>query len=75
MPPSLVRGPGDSVLGKHTGRKALEHVVATLGYQLTKDQISRVLERVKSEGEQKSVITPDHLLELIQMARSGEEPD
>jgi methanogen homocitrate synthase len=73
--PSLVGGTRKFILGKHTGSKALEHVVSTLGYNLTREQICRVLERVKTEGEHKSVITPEHLLELIQMARSGEEQD
>jgi methanogen homocitrate synthase len=70
-----VGGTRKFILGKHTGSKALEHVVSTLGYNLTREQICRVLERVKTEGEHKSVITPEHLLELIQAARSGEDQD
>ena len=38
FPPELVGGERHFILGKHTGRKALEHVVASLGYTLTEPQ-------------------------------------
>lgn len=65
FPPDLVGGERRFILGKHTGKKALEHVVATLGYALDEDQICRVLDEVKELGESKCGITPDTLTALI----------
>ena len=53
------------LLGKHTGRKALEHVVGSLGFSLDAVQIARVLELVKERGEQKCSVTPSVLVALI----------
>ena len=74
VPPAMVGGARKFILGKHTGSKALEHVVSSLGYHLSREQICLVLDRVKAEGEHKSVVTPARLLELIQAAQSGDEP-
>ncbi len=58
------------VLGKHTGRRALEHVVCSLGCRLDDRQISRVLELVKERGEQqKCTVTPEVLMSLIRRVR------
>jgi methanogen homocitrate synthase len=63
--PEMVGGERRFILGKHTGKKALEHVVATLGYQLTGDQICQILDEVKELGEQKIGVTPETLVALI----------
>ena len=63
--PEMVGGERKFILGKHSGSKALEYVVSALGFQLSKEQVCRVLERVKTEGEHKTVVTPERLLELI----------
>jgi methanogen homocitrate synthase len=63
--PEMVGGERRFILGKHTGKKALEHVVATLGYQLNEQQICRVLDEVKELGESKIGITPETLTALI----------
>ena len=63
--PALVGGERHFLLGKHTGRKALEHVVATLGCDLSEAQISRLLDLVKEHSEQKCSITPEVLQKLI----------
>ena len=47
------------ILGKHTGKKALEHVVASIGCELTDKQVCRVLDLVKDNSEHKCNITPD----------------
>jgi methanogen homocitrate synthase len=67
--PEMVGGQRQFILGKHTGKKALEHVVATLGYQLNEQQICRVLDEVKELGESKIGITPETLTALIRHAR------
>ncbi|HNX18016.1 MAG TPA: homocitrate synthase family protein [Methanoregula sp.] len=65
FPPDLVGGERHFLLGKHTGRKALEHVVATLGLTLTEPQICRLLDLVKEQSELKCSITPGVLQTLI----------
>jgi methanogen homocitrate synthase len=67
--PEMVGGERQFILGKHTGKKALEHVVATLGYQLNEQQICKVLDEVKELGESKIGITPETLTALIRHAR------
>ncbi len=69
VPPAMVGGEQKFVLGKHTGRKGLEHIVNTLGYQLTDAQIDKVLHDVKEKGEEKSTITPDVLKDIIKNAK------
>jgi len=69
FPPDLVGGERRFILGKHTGKKALEHVVASLGCELTGPQICRVLERVKKHSEEKCTITPDVLRMLIKKTK------
>ncbi len=72
FPPELVGGQRRFILGKHTGRRALEHVVGTLGYRLDDRQIGAVLDMVKERGETKSGISQAVLIELIRRVR--EEP-
>lgn len=69
FPPDLVGGERRFILGKHTGKKALEHVVASLGCELTGSQICKVLERVKKHSEEKCTITPEVLRMLIKKTR------
>lgn len=63
--PAMVGAERHFLLGKHTGRKALEHVVGSLGFSLDAVQIARVLELVKERGEQKCSVTPSVLVALI----------
>jgi len=67
--PDMVGGERRFILGKHTGKKALEHVVATLGYSLSEQQICKVLDEVKELGESKCGITPETLTALIRHVR------
>ncbi len=69
FPPELVGGERRFILGKHTGKKALEHVVSSLGCELTEPQICRVLDLVKEHSEQKCSITPDVLRTLIRKVK------
>ncbi|MDD1703512.1 MAG: homocitrate synthase family protein [Methanoregula sp.] len=70
FPPELVGGERHFILGKHTGRKALEHVVVLLGYDLSEPQICRVLDLVKEQSEQKCSITPEVLQNLIHQVQA-----
>lgn len=69
FPPEMVGGERRFILGKHTGKKALEHVVASLGCNLSEQQICRVLDLVKEHSEQKCNITPEVLKSLIRKVR------
>ncbi|MFA4861779.1 homocitrate synthase family protein [Methanoregula sp.] len=69
FPPGMVGGERHFILGKHTGKKALEHVVASLGCELTDKQICRVLDLVKDQSEHKCSITPEILRGLIRQAK------
>jgi methanogen homocitrate synthase len=69
FPPKMVGGEQKFILGKHTGRKALEHVVKALGYQLTEAQMDMVLYDVKVRSEGKCAITPKVLMEIVERVR------
>jgi methanogen homocitrate synthase len=69
FPPDMVGGAQKFILGKHTGRKALEHIVKALGYQLTEAQMDRVLHDVKVRSEGKCAITPQVRMEIVENAR------
>ena len=67
--PDMVGGERHFILGKHTGKKALEHVMASLGCACTDKQVCRVLDLVKDHSEHKCNITPDILRKLIKKAQ------
>ncbi len=69
FPPDMVGGERHFILGKHTGKKALEHVVASMGCELSEKEICRVLDLVKDHSEHKCNITPEILKKLIRKAR------
>jgi len=71
FPPDLVGGERHFILGKHTGKKALEHVVATLGCELSDKQICTVLDLVKDHSEHKCNITPEVLRKLIKKVQES----
>jgi methanogen homocitrate synthase len=74
IPPNLVGGERRFILGKHTGKKALEHVIGAFGYQLDEHQICWVLDQVKIRGERKCSITPEILKKLIVDAQEIQKP-
>jgi len=71
FPPDLVGGERHFILGKHTGKKALEHVVSSLGCELSDKQICTVLDLVKDHSEHKCNITPDVLRKLIKKVKES----
>ncbi|NYT06317.1 MAG: homoaconitate hydratase [Methanomicrobiales archaeon] len=68
IPPELVGGHRCFILGKHTGRKALEHIVASQGCNLAPHQMAWALAEVKRRSEGKCCITPEVLLAIIAQA-------
>lgn len=69
IPPEMVGGRRCFILGKHSGRKALEHVVHATGNTLSDVQMQWVLEQVKEKSEGKCAVTQDVLLCLIRQAK------
>jgi len=63
--PEMVGGKREIIIGKHTGSKALKGVVEKMGYDLTHDQMSLLLERVKKCSEAKKKVTCGRLTEFI----------
>jgi methanogen homocitrate synthase len=69
--PELVGSERHFILGKHTGKKALEYVVASMGCELSEKQVCRVLDLVKDHSEHKCNITPEVLRKLIRKAKES----
>lgn len=69
IPPEMVGGKREFILGKHTGKKALEHVLRSLGAPVNEKKICWILEKVKERGEQKGSVDRDFLLCLIEKTR------
>jgi methanogen homocitrate synthase len=67
--PEMVGGERRFVLGKHTGRKALAHVVSSLGCELSPAETDWVLEQIKDRSAGKCSITPEMLLKLIKRSK------
>lgn len=69
--PSLVGRERTFVLGKHTGRHAVEHVAESLGYHLDDEEVRWVLREVKRRSEAKCHVTPEVLQDLLCAAVRG----
>jgi len=67
--PEMVGGNRRFILGKHTGRKALAHVLCTLGCELSMNETNWILEQIKDRSEGKCEITPELLMKLIKRAK------
>ncbi len=65
FPPELVGNKRRIVVGKHTGKKALQYVIAELGYKLTRDELCEVLEDVKRRCEVKKSVSEEELENII----------
>jgi methanogen homocitrate synthase len=71
FPPALVGGERHFILGKHTGKMALEHVVASLGCKLSEKEVCAVLDLVKDHSEHKCNVTPEVLRKLIKKVQES----
>ncbi|MCQ6963129.1 homocitrate synthase family protein [Methanolobus chelungpuianus] len=63
--PEMVGGTRHLIVGKHTGMKALRGITKSMGYNLEKDQLCALLERIKNCTEAKKGISPRRLKEMI----------
>jgi methanogen homocitrate synthase len=68
--PELVGGERRFVLGKHTGRKALEHIAQAYGFDLSDGQVRWVLEQIKQRSEGKCSVTPEVLCGFLRQAKA-----
>lgn len=72
--PDLVGSKRTYILGKHTGYKALNHIVTALGYNLSADETQWILEQIKVISEGKCAVTQDVLCGLICRSRESTRP-
>lgn len=63
--PDLVGNKRRIVIGKHTGKKALQYVIAQLGYRPTRDELCQILEDVKRVCETKKSVSEEELEDII----------
>jgi methanogen homocitrate synthase len=66
IPPELLGLERRFILGKHTGKRALIHILSSFGYHLPDEQVLQVLESIKERSEGKCSITPQVLADIIQ---------
>jgi len=63
--PEMVGGNRKIIIGKHTGAKALKYITKKMGYELERDEICLLAEKVKRCSEFKRPVTCNELRELI----------
>ena len=63
--PEMVGSKREIIIGKHTGSKALKGVVHKMGYDLSREQMCTLLDRVKKCSEAKRKVTCERLTEFI----------
>jgi 2-isopropylmalate synthase len=72
MTPESVGVPKNSlVLGKHSGRRALEHRLVELGQALSKEQLNEVYARFTALADRKKTIYDQDILGLLQPEKSA----
>jgi methanogen homocitrate synthase len=68
--PGMVGRERQYILGKHTGKKAIEHVITSKGFALSPEQVRWVLCRVKDISEGKCGVTDDVFMALLGEAQN-----
>jgi methanogen homocitrate synthase len=63
--PEMVGAKREIIIGKHTGSKALKSVVQKMGYELSHEQMSKLLDKVKKCSEAKKKVSCGRLTEFI----------
>ncbi len=66
IPPEVIGASRRIVLGKHSGRHAVEYVLRRLGYTPTPQLVEHVLRKVKELGDQGIEITEDVLRRIVE---------
>ncbi len=68
-PESVGAGSTNIVLGKHSGRRALEHRLADLGHTLSRSQLDDIYSRFTELADRKKLIYDQDLLALLREER------
>jgi methanogen homocitrate synthase len=68
--PEMVGGQRRLIVGKHTGMKALRGIVKSMGYELSKEALCTLIEKVKNSAETKYGISSERLEEMINEVRN-----
>lgn len=63
--PEMVGGARHLIVGKHTGMKALKGITKSMGYDLEKEHLCTLLEKIKNCTEAKKGISQKRLREMI----------
>ncbi|WMW22632.1 homocitrate synthase family protein [Methanolobus mangrovi] len=63
--PEMVGGKRHLIVGKHTGMKALKGIVGNMGYELSKEELGTLLDRIKNCTETKHGISPSKLESMV----------
>ncbi|WP_406671384.1 homocitrate synthase family protein [Methanolobus sp. ZRKC4] len=63
--PEMVGGTRHLIVGKHTGMKALKGIVSNMGYELSKEELTTLLDRIKNCTETKHGISPSKLESMV----------
>jgi methanogen homocitrate synthase len=63
--PDLVGNKRRIVIGKHTGKKALQYVIAQLGYRPTRAELCQILDDVKRVCETKKSVSQEELEDIV----------
>ncbi|MBN2110889.1 MAG: homoaconitate hydratase [Methanosarcinaceae archaeon] len=63
--PEMVGGERHLIVGKHTGTKALRGILKSMGYELDKEQLCELLDKIKNCTDAKKGISPSRLEEMI----------
>lgn len=63
--PEMVGGQRRLIVGKHTGMKALKGIVKSMGYDLEREELCELIDRVKNSAETKYGISSEKLQEMI----------
>ncbi len=72
VPPELLGLERRFILGKHTGKRALIHILNSFGYHITDEQVMQVLAMIKERSEDKRSINQQVLAEIISQV-TGED--
>jgi len=73
MTPESVGAPASSlVLGKHSGRRALEHRLAELGHTLSREELDGVYHRFTELADRKKTIYDQDLINLVRQSSSSQ---
>ncbi len=64
-PESIGRPPSELVIGKHSGRHAIQQQLEQLGYRLTKEQLDIIFQAVKGLADKKAQIFLEDLEALV----------